>query len=62
MFKPETNIVTADAMRRLSLQENLQVPTPRCIIHLMDQMDDTTVDSADIRRRTSKDPILSNVY
>ena len=49
MYKPGTNIVVADAMSRLPLQENLQVLTPGCIIHVMDHLDDTTVDSADIR-------------
>ena len=62
MHKTGTNIVTADAMCRLPQQENLQVPTLECIIHLMDHLDDTTVDSADIRRHTSKDPVLSKDY
>ena len=62
MYKPGTNIVAADAMSHLPLQEDLQVPTLGCIIHLMDQLDDTTVDSADIRRHISKDPLLSKVY
>ena len=61
MYKPGTNIVAADAMSRLPLQENLQVPIPECIIRLMDHLDDTTVDSTGIRRRTSKDPVLSKI-
>ena len=59
IYKPGTNIVAAVAM---NLQENLQVPTPGCIIHLKNHMDDTTMDSTNIRRRTSKDPVLSKVY
>ena len=62
MYKPGTNIVAADTMSHLLPQENLQVPTPGCIIHQMDHLDDTTVDSADIRRCTSKNPVLSKVY
>ena len=62
MYKPGTNIVAADAMSRLPLQENLQVPMLGCTLHLMDYLDDTTVDSTDIRRHISKDPALSKVY
>ena len=51
VYKPGTNIVATDAMSRLSLQENLQVPTPGYIIHLTDHLDDITVDSTDIRKR-----------
>ena len=61
-YKLGTNIVAADAMSYLPLQENLQVPMPGCIIYLMDHLDYTTVDSINIRRCTSKDPVLSKVY
>ena len=40
--KPRTNIVTADIMSCLPLQENLQVSMLGCIIHLMDHLDDAT--------------------
>ena len=60
MYKPGTNITAADAMS--CLQDNLQVPAPGYIIHMLDHLDDTTVDSADIRRPTSKDLIHSKVY
>ena len=53
MYKPETNIVAANAISCLLLQENLQVPTLGCIIHLMDKLD-----SANICRCNSKDPGL----
>ena len=62
IYKPETNIDAADAMSHLPLQENLQVLTTGCIIHLMDHLDDTTVDSANIRRHTWKNPVLLKVY
>ena len=62
MYKPGTNIIAADAMSRLLLKENLQVKTPGCIIHLIDHLNNTAVDSADIRWRTSKDPVLLKVY
>ena len=55
-------VVRNQPMLPLPLQENLQVSTPECIIHLMDHLDNTTVDSADIRRRIPKDPVLSKVY
>ena len=42
----------------LPLQENLQVLMPGCIIHLIDHL----VDSANICRHTSKDPVFSKVY
>ena len=48
MYKPGRNIAAADTMSRFPLQENLQVPTLGCTIHLMDHLDDTTVDYADI--------------
>ena len=62
IYKLGTNIVAADAMSRLLLQENLKVPTPGVIIHQMDNLDDTSVDSTDIRKHTLKDPVLSKVY
>ena len=62
IYKPGTNIVAADVMSRPPLYDNLQVLTPGCIIHLMNHLDDTTVNSADICRCTSKDPVLSKVY
>ena len=46
MYKAGTNIVAVDVMSCLPIQENLQVSTPRRIIHLMDHLDDTIVDSA----------------
>lgn len=60
-YKLGTNIVAVDTMSRLPLQENLQIPMPGCIIHLMDHLDNATVDSADIHRHTSRDPVLSTV-
>lgn len=60
-YRPGSHIVTADAMSRLPLQEALDVPTPGCIIHLMDHLDNSTVDSTDICAHTRKDPILSKV-
>ena len=62
MYKPGTNIVATEAMNHLPLQENLQVSTMGCIIHLMDHLDDITVDSANILRHTSEDPVFSKVY
>ena len=53
-YKPGTNIVVVEVMCCLPLQENLKVPTPGYIIHLMDHLDDTTVNSADIHWHTSK--------
>ena len=49
-------------MNHLSLQENLQVLMPGCNIHLMDHLDDTTEDSTNICRCTSKDQVLSKIY
>lgn len=44
-------------MSRLSLQEVLNVSTPSCITYLMDQLNNSMVDSNDIDNR--KDSILS---
>ena len=62
MYKLGTNIVAADTVSCLPLQENPQAPMLGCIIHLIDHLDDTAVDSANICRCTPKDPVLSKVY
>jgi len=60
-YKPGSRIVTADAMSRIPLQEILDVPTPGCVIHLMDRLNNSMVDSMDIQNYTRKDPVLSKV-
>ena len=47
-YKSSSHIVTADAMSRLPLQEILDVPTPGCVIHLMDHLNNSMIDSIDI--------------
>ena len=61
MYKLGINIVAADTMSHTPLQENVQFLMLGCIIHLIDHLDDITVDSTDIRRRTSKDPVYQAV-
>ena len=61
-YRPGGNHGNADAMSRLPLQEeSVPVPVPEEVVLLMEHLQDSPASVADIRKATSRHPVLSRV-
>ena len=62
-LSPRRNHGNADAMSRLPLQEeSISLPVPKEVVLLMELFQDSPASVADIRKATSRHPVLSHAW
>ena len=63
VYRPGPSIPEAEALSRLPPgPAPINMPVPGDTIHIMQHMDMSPVASADVRKETARDPVLSQVY